>query len=143
MIEEWIKKQKEILAAATPGPWVEKRWNDAGLIQELNDSTGWKKDYPGSYIASIGGWGYVRHKNSQFIASVRTDHEIALKLIENYREALEFYENMDNRVPGTSTYTDKDNVDLGFTIIAFDKMSKIEEDVGIKARKALEYFPDK
>ncbi len=51
----------------TPGPWSERRWNDDKHIIEVGDSTGWKKDHPGAYIAKIGGWGYAGNGNARLI----------------------------------------------------------------------------
>jgi hypothetical protein len=61
----------ELSERATPGPWEKNRWNDDCLIQEVNDSTGWIKDYPDAYICKIGGWGYTMNGNAEFIAAGR------------------------------------------------------------------------
>lgn len=73
--------------AATPGPWKAERCNDDQLILEEGDSTGWRKKHPFAYIASIGGWGYVDHKNGEFIAAANP--QTILELIGEMRELRE------------------------------------------------------
>jgi hypothetical protein len=83
---------KERADKATPAPWCEKRCNDDGLIMEVSDSTGWRKDYPFAYIAKLGGWGYCGN-NGQFIAHARQDIPMLLSAIETAVEALEKIDN--------------------------------------------------
>lgn len=68
--KETIIRLLKLEMLATAGPWIGKRWNDDGLIVEVNDSTGWKEDYPHAYIAKLGGWGYAG-KNGELIAESR------------------------------------------------------------------------
>lgn len=98
---EVIRKRLE---AATPGPWEYRRWNDESHIVEINDITGWRKDYPECYIAKIGGWGYSgKYANAEFIAYAPTDIAALLtecdklknendKLRENYADHMVVYE---------------------------------------------------
>lgn len=86
-LQQKLDEIKSRCDKATPGPWSERRWNDDGHIIEVNDSTGWKKDFPQAYIACLGGWGYsLKHDNGAFITHSRTDIPKLLAVIEKLME---------------------------------------------------------
>lgn len=84
-ITEWLEAQKKLLNAATPGPWSERVspvWvtNDGLFTQSNGPLCSEKPNEPIHEQAS---------KDAKFIASVRTEHERALKIIEKMLEALD------------------------------------------------------
>lgn len=88
-LQEFIAKSREIEGGATPGLWIKERRGDGGFIVECGDSTGWKKAYPNSYIAEMGGWGYAMGGNGPFIVHSRNVHAKLLKIIEVQAGALD------------------------------------------------------
>lgn len=81
-ITEWLEAQHKLLDAATPGPWLSTYigfgdW-DIGPAEmpAFSMNIAHSEDETGKH-------------NVSFIASVRTEHERALKIIEKMREALE------------------------------------------------------
>lgn len=78
-LETWLKSQREILAAATKGPWHTK-------------SEGTNIYCKGDPIMHFS---HVYVKDQEFIAQVRTEHGRAIKLIEHYRNSLELLKQFD------------------------------------------------
>ncbi len=90
----WLKQQKELLAAATPGKW------EMAIVESVEN---WFKIYDENMDEIFSGltWSNMngpiaiqQNKDFQFISEVRTEHERALKIIEKYREALESLDGM-------------------------------------------------
>ncbi len=81
-IKDWLKHQRQLLAAATPGPWkYEGRLSpyiSDHKVRPLMDEPFMMKVSIDQYSRNLG-----------FIASVRTEHERALMIIEKYREVFE------------------------------------------------------
>lgn len=87
-ITEWLEAQKKLLAAATPGPW---KWRTVQHYEQTLQICEGKEPF----LETLNG---ISSSNRKFIASVRTEHERALKLIEKMREALDKIAN-----PGTQS----------------------------------------
>lgn len=110
-ITDWLEQQRKLLEAATKGPQGKYRSSSNKYTIKAEDD----------YVAEC--YDGEFECNSDFIASVRTEHERALMIIEKYRGAIE------DILSGEPT--DENG-----------EYSIINQSQFLRAQEALAYFPE-
>jgi len=82
-LTDWLAKEKELLAKATPGPWYQAE----GYKHYLN-GVFQKNPVDGGDEPMVASCDYDGEVDAAFIAHVRTSHEQAIVIIERLKEAL-------------------------------------------------------
>ncbi len=140
-IESWLKQQKELLEAATPGPMELLRTSEGICIQTIGGAKALVAICNSQRLSDN-----QNENNAQFIASVRTEHARALLLIEKLREALsEAIDELSQYAQGRR----KDTGGIGWEVIKPKKPSDyhfypnhIDETYIAELREKLNYFPE-
>lgn len=106
--ETWLKSQREILAAATKGPWEPCLGSGNDECTAIHFE-GNKENPYGLFVCDlVPDWALdekykkdleYKPANMEFIAQVRTEHARALLIIEKLREALEVVDKYGDEIP--------------------------------------------